>query len=224
MKKVKDISNPWDNLLKEGIYDLQKPETNLLKILKESKKGKGNALDLGCGMGRHLYSLKEQGYHPIGLDISSSAIHYIKTMDAEMPVIVGDMKFLPFENESLDLILAWRSVYLQTSKEMLQSVEEIKRTLKPRGKLIAALRSTQNTLYFVGKEKGEEIEKNTFVIDDERHLKGVIFHFCDEHEVRKVFSWLKISYLQEEILEDTKYTRGDGPSTNYYWILVGEKP
>jgi len=223
MEKVKDISNPWDGLLKEGVYDLQRPEANLLRILERSTRDNANALDLGCGMGRHLYPLKEKGFLPIGLDISSSAIQYIRTMNPDMPVIVGDMKVLPFENESLDLILAWRSVYLQTFREMLQSVDEIKRTLKPGGKLIAAIRSTHNTLFFIGKEKGVEIEKNTFVIDDEKHLKGVIFHFSHEQEIRDAFSWLSISYMKEEILEDTKYTKKDGPSTNYYWIVVGEK-
>jgi len=226
MEKVKDISNPWDCLLKEGTYNLQRPEPNLLKILKESDRTNAIALDLGCGLGRHLQPLKEKDFLPIGLDISPSAIQNIKMrLNPDFQVLVGDMKMLPFENESLDLILAWRSVYLQSFKEMLQSISEIKRTLKPGGKLFAAIRSTRNTLFFIGKEKGVEIEKNTFIIDDGEHLRGVIFHFSHEQEIREVFSWLTISYMEEEILEDTKYTRQDGrPSTNYYWIVVGEKP
>ena len=226
MEKVKDISNPWDMLLKEGTYNLQKPEPNLLNILKASERVNVFALDLGCGMGRHLAPLQEKGFQPVGLDISPSAIRFIrKELHPDSKVMVGDMKVLPFEDESLDLVLAWRSVYLQSFKEMLQSVDEIKRTLKPGGKLIAAIRSTNNTLFFIGKEKGTRIEENTFLIDDEKHLKGVIFHFSHEQEIREVFSWLRISYCQEEILEDTKYTRQDGrPSTNYYWIVVGEKP
>jgi SAM-dependent methyltransferase len=225
MEKVKDISNPWDMLLKEGTYNLQKPEPNLLNILKASERVDAFALDLGCGQGRHLAPLQDKGFQPIGLDISPSAIQDIRSMNPDLPVIIGDMKVLPFEDERLDLVLAWRSVYLQSFKEMLQSVDEIKRTLKPGGKLIAAIRSTRNTLFFIGKEKGVKIEENTFLIDDDKHLKGVIFHFSHEQEIRDVFSWLTISYLKEEILEDTKYTHQDGrPSTNYYWIVVGEKP
>jgi SAM-dependent methyltransferase len=224
MEKVKDISNPWDSLLKEGTYNLQKPEPNLLNILKGSDRVNAVALDLGCGLGRHLAPLKEKGFQPIGLDISPSAIQFIKKeLHPDSRVLVGDMKVLPFEDESLDLILAWRCVYLQTFKEMFQSVGEINRTLKPGGKLLAAIRSTNNTLFTIGKEKGVEVERNTFIIDDGEHLRGVIFHFSHEQEIQEVFSWLKISYLKEEILEDTKYTKKDGPSTNYYWIVVGEK-
>ena len=66
------------------------------------------ALDAGCGEGfaaRNLY-VKYPKSKLFGVDISAQAAANAKTAVPEMPVLVGDVTRLPFEDNEFDLVLS----------------------------------------------------------------------------------------------------------------------
>lgn len=69
------------------------------------------ALDLGCGTGRHATAyLVERGLVVTGMDISSLSIEAARSEVAGAQFIVGDMALASFQNESFDLITAFFSL------------------------------------------------------------------------------------------------------------------
>lgn len=99
------------------------PENNHQKIL-----------DIGCGDGvlLHLVSRKipAQLY---GVDSSQVSLHYAKTK-VKAEFILAQAEKLPFENNFFDTVLATEIIEHLTRPELM--LAEIKRVLKPEGKLI----------------------------------------------------------------------------------------
>lgn len=77
----------------EAYHDFINQETTLLELnkIKSLVKKKGRVLDLGCGTGRHLIPLHQDGYKVIGIDTSSGMIHELKTKLPEAKVVEGDI-------------------------------------------------------------------------------------------------------------------------------------
>lgn len=59
-------------------------------------------LEGGCGRGQLLNALRHQGYHGVGIDFASKTIERIKEAVPELDVLLGDVRNLPIENETLD--------------------------------------------------------------------------------------------------------------------------
>ena len=52
-------------------------------------------LDLGCGVGRHLYILCRKGYRAFGLDLSDTLLREGIRLYGNLPVIQADMRAIP---------------------------------------------------------------------------------------------------------------------------------
>ncbi|TKW61500.1 MAG: methyltransferase domain-containing protein [Blastochloris viridis] len=106
-------------------------------------------LDLGCGSGRHLQHIAKHmpNITAKGLELSHLGFNMCKElMDSQkipaQSVIQGDMRQLPFDNESLDVVFAYMSLhslpYIRgTGVGMEEAFSEITRTLRQNGILVA---------------------------------------------------------------------------------------
>lgn len=83
----------------------------------------GTILDLGCGPGWHLPSLRPA----IGLDLS---LEMLRQSDGALPLVQGDMKRLPFARESLAGVWASRSLVHLPRAEVPIALAELHRVLK----------------------------------------------------------------------------------------------
>ena len=102
-KEAKQRAEEFKNLSKQGIKKLDDPIIDWL--LKEKK---GSLLDAGCGIGRYTLYTKSLGFKPEGIDISKESIKLAKTYG--LKVRVGDLRKLPFGNQSFDIVIAGGSV------------------------------------------------------------------------------------------------------------------
>ena len=96
----------------------------------------GNAVaDLGCGDGYGSYKLYKEGYKVTGVDLSKDMIERAaKRLQTEgLNFTQGDLTKLPFAAESYDGIMAINS--LEWIEVPHQGLEEMKRILRPGGKL-----------------------------------------------------------------------------------------
>lgn len=90
-------------------YDVFTPESNSRLIdacarLAGLKSG-AKVADLGCGSGIFTELLRQNGYRPIGLDISPKLIALGRTKYPNVEFMEGDVEHLPFRSASLDGIL-----------------------------------------------------------------------------------------------------------------------
>jgi len=98
---------------------------------------KESFLDLGCSWGRWSIAASQKGYQVTGIDPSLGAIaagrRVCSRLNVKANLICGDARFLPFENDSFDIVFSY-SVLQHLSKEnTLLVLQEISRVLKKGG-------------------------------------------------------------------------------------------
>lgn len=100
-------------------------------------------LDIPCGYGRHCIELTRQGYQVTGLEYTSSQIEMAQTaMDKSgirFPIIQGDMRNVPFENEFDRAFNYFSSFGYFCREENEKTVEQFYKLLKPGGKFLLEL-------------------------------------------------------------------------------------
>jgi ubiquinone/menaquinone biosynthesis C-methylase UbiE len=104
--------------------------------LKEKK-----VLDIACGSGVLTEQFVRMGAYVSAIDLTAKAVELTKKrMDLygiEANVIQADGQELPFDDNSFDLVCAWGCLMHMPKTE--QAIAEIKRVLKPGGKLVAMM-------------------------------------------------------------------------------------
>jgi ubiquinone/menaquinone biosynthesis C-methylase UbiE len=163
-----------------------------LKYLKYFLHKKERILDLGCGYGRFTIPLKKSGYDIIGLDISPYLINIAKNRSKEQNIKVnfklGDMRKLPFKNNSFDSTICM-SAFSELVKvsDQIKSITEIYRILKKSGIAIIELpmlskkKVVNKELNFSYRIIGRishaiinDIETNPFYVHDKTSLKNLM--------------------------------------------------
>ena len=94
--------------------------------------------DLGCGYGRHLSALVEQGHaQPIGIDRSRLLLGEARTQAASARLIRADLRALPLHAKSLAAAFCfYSSMFLGTEADALAALREAGRVLRTGGSLV----------------------------------------------------------------------------------------
>jgi SAM-dependent methyltransferase len=94
--------------------------------------------DLGCGYGRHLRALVEQGHaHPLGIDRSELLLDEARAQAPGAFLVRADLRLLPLHADSLSAAFCfYSSMFLGSHDDALQALREIARVLRPRGSLV----------------------------------------------------------------------------------------
>ncbi len=168
----------------------------LPKFKKEDLK---KILDIGFGAGRHSILFAKEGFDVYGIDTSESGLEYANKWARKEKITLhlelGEMNDLPFENDFFDLIIAWNVLYHGALDSVRKSIEEIRRCLKQDGYLLCSLISVKNDKYGLG----EEIERKTFVVAEEKE-KSYPHHYFDRKEIRQYligFSLLRCKDVEQ---------------------------
>lgn len=92
------------------------------------------ALDVACGTGRGLITLRKRAVSAFGLDGTIEMLALAREKDSGLSVCQGNAAQLPFGNESFDLVTCLNFVHLFASLESkLPFTREIARILRPGG-------------------------------------------------------------------------------------------
>lgn len=97
-------------------------------------------LDVGCGNGR-LYQLFESpsmsSVQFTGIDISEKLIDLAKKTYPTCTFTAGDMRILPYDDNFFDVVFSLVAFHhLPDRESQIQSLQEMKRVVKPGGKII----------------------------------------------------------------------------------------
>jgi len=224
---IQGITQTWDELIREGKYRLEIPDDLVVESTSQFlQAGVKIVLDLGCGLGRHMDHFSRLGYPVVGVDISPLALEHSKYVIGDRPqahLAQANILHLPFADKTFCLTLAWRMLHLNRIKQIQQALKETSRVTRKDGLFYCSLRSTKNTLYHLGKEEGEEIEKNTFVMGP-GDLEGLIYHFFEKDEIESLLEEdFNLIRLRETQLEHTDYTVQRSDVENTFWIALARR-
>jgi len=144
------------------------------------KENVKKVLDLGCGAGRHSVQLANSGFEVMGIDNSKSAlkmanpwIHREKL--GSVAFVRATMTNIPLKDCCLDAVISVSVIHHAFKKDIETTVNEIHRTLRENGKLLANLPSVKDSRY----GKGQRLERNTYWILEsyEKNRFGELHHF-----------------------------------------------
>lgn len=94
-------------------------------------------LDLGCGNGRVYEYLQQKNIDYTGFDLSQGLLDEAQKKYPETTFVQGNMVSLPFEDNTFDQVWSIASFHhLQNQTDRKQCLAEIRRVLKPGGKLL----------------------------------------------------------------------------------------
>lgn len=97
-------------------------------------------LDLGCGGGRNIEYFLTKADKVYGLDHSKTSVKMASEINKKAiktgrcQILVGDVKSLPFKNESIDIVTAFETIYFWDDLE--ECFKEIYRVLKKEGQFL----------------------------------------------------------------------------------------
>jgi tellurite methyltransferase len=193
---------------------------------------RGFVLDLGCGVGRHMVHLGERGFRMAGVDISPSGIRLTQKACAEREIAfeghVSDMKALLWAGETFDAVLSISTIHHHRRQEIIRTLGEVRRVLKPGGLLLIDFPCTNTDDYRLLRSRvaaGQiaEVEPNTFV-DQRPDLHNMDdgflpHHYCDEADLRDLLDAFEIIRLWTS-LRASKY----GMGVRGKWIASARRP
>ena len=95
-------------------------------------------LDLGCGAGRFLAALRDAGAEPVGVEIAEAAVERARTNvpGADVRLLEPDGT-IPAAHGEFDLV--WCSEVLEHIPDVGAALFEVRRVLKPGGRLLATV-------------------------------------------------------------------------------------
>lgn len=122
----------------------------------------GRICDLGCGPGQTAAYLHAHGREVIGVDLADGMIEQAQRLYPAILFARADMRNLPFASGAFVGIVAFYSLIHIPPAEMIETLQEVRRTLQPDGELLLSF------------HRGEEVRHIETMLEEPVELD---FHF-----------------------------------------------
>lgn len=111
-------------------------EQDTLMIKQDNK-----ILDAGCGDGRFIYEIRNKCKNIYGVDYSENAIKFARVFNPNANLTVSNLTKLNYKDGFFDKIVAIEVLEHISKKELHEVINEFKRVLKNKGKLLITVPS-----------------------------------------------------------------------------------
>jgi SAM-dependent methyltransferase len=108
----------------------------------------GSICDMGCGPGQIARYLHRQGVKTLGVDLSAKMVEEARRLNPEIKFHQGDMLSLPDEAKSWGGIAAFYCIIHIPREQIVDTLREMKRVLKPGGVLLVTFHIGQEVRHF----------------------------------------------------------------------------
>jgi tellurite methyltransferase len=221
----------WEELWRRGVVYGGGPQPEVVDLARRLKAaGRSRALDLGCGIGRHLLWLTSEGFSACGCDISPTAVAACRRAATESglePGIVrSEMTSLPFKDAAFDAVIAWDVIFHSTVAGILATVREVRRSLCSGGLFLVTFNSIESTDREVAREAvadgtGKELEPETYTIPDDVLDKSLPHHYTTEPEIReRLLAGFRILEMKKYVWDSSNVP---GSRRHVKWWVLAEK-
>jgi ubiquinone/menaquinone biosynthesis C-methylase UbiE len=181
----------------------------------ETVSGK-RALDLGCGIGRHVIYCYEMGLEAYGIDLSDSAIQVAiqwaarkELNDPEKKIIQGDVRKLPWPDGFFDFALSHGVLDSMSFQIASAACAELARTMKVGGLFYCDLISGDDSAH-----PREYADEEVVVI---KHEQGTIQSYFNLSKIRSMLDGL-FEIVECFLIRKEEVVRG-GHTSRYHLVL-----
>ena len=116
-------------------------------------------LDVACGVGELSLKIARRGGEIYGIDMSEDAIDFAKRLSGRAKIAcefkIGDAEHLPYPDDNFDKIVCSSS--LEHFKDDSQALQEMRRVLKPKGRIVLTVDSLTYPISNELKDKHREM-------------------------------------------------------------------
>ncbi len=223
---MKSWDSRWDDIYAEQGFRAKYPDEFVVRFIAgkyfrfpAQERGRYRILDLGCGPGRHVIFLAQEGFKAYGIEGSPQAVSLcrqkLKTFRLKALVRAGDFNRLPYPDNYFDVVIDCVSLQHNRLAGIRKSVKEVYRTLKPAGEFFSMVRTDKDYAY----GKGRKIEEGTYTDYNDFDLKDVGWiHFFSEKEIRALFS-----VFRNHSYEYAERTFDNRKNSIRHWVIRAEK-
>ena len=143
-------------------------------------------LEVGCGLGLELAKLARLGFQVTGLDLAPSAVafcnEHLKRQGLGGEAVVGNAEQMDFPDESFDVV--YSSGVIQHTPSIERAIAEIRRVLRPAGRILIVLYHRRSWFYLLHRLSGTNIEfpdRDAPIINayTKKELRTLFRHFRD---------------------------------------------
>lgn len=130
-----EVVSCWQNLSREG---LQKCEQEMaFRYLPPT----GRLLDIGCGSGRAVLALDQQGYQVTGVDLSLAMLAAGRNLSAQARFSGANLLALPFADNAFQAAFMFFGAlqHIPNRNNRRRAMVEMARVVQPQGRLILGL-------------------------------------------------------------------------------------
>jgi ubiquinone/menaquinone biosynthesis C-methylase UbiE len=215
---VDPLSTAWDAVFRTGGFALEEPQPALVALCGLLRERYVHRIcDLGCGTGRNLIFLAQQGFEVCGVDLSAEGLRQArekaKVAGLHVELRLSNMTAIPYPDSSFDAVICVYAIYHSAVAEMRLTLTQAQRVLRDGGLLFVTFQTRRSHKY----GQGRPLEAHTFVQDFPPEV-NIPHHFSSEEEVRELMRAFRIMKLELEELET-----GDG-KLHSHWQVLAEKP
>ncbi len=153
----------WNELFRDEAHILREPDifvVQFARLLRDHSMKR--VLDWGAGAGRHTVYLASLGFSVVGMDPSPEGIREARRwLEAER--LAAELQLvspggIPAADASFDAALSLYAIEHGRREQVLESIREIRRVLRPGGLGLITLSSAEDSMML----RGRSIEPGTF--------------------------------------------------------------
>lgn len=180
--KTQVITKVYDKIHAVYAEKFKEPSDNIDEFLKLVRGG-GSILDAGCGPGVDVAYMFGKGFAVTGVDLSEGMLEIARKKSPNSTFQKADIRKLDFEPNTFDGILASYSLIHIPKQDVLKTVQDFYKFLKPEGVL------------YVGIQEGEP--KEIFVIEPLKPDEKIFLDIMSAEEVKDILSKAGLDIVSE---------------------------
>ena len=154
-------------------------------------------LDVGCGGGINIKRMAQDAKKVYGIDYSIESVNLSKEVneklidEGKVEIMKGNVKDLPFEDNTFDIVTAFETVYFWPDIE--KCFGEVKRVLKPGGMFLIGMETNGSDNWVMKFWK--------HFIDMEMYNDGEIKNFLKKNSYNEIKVYLRDAKNKKEIIK-----------------------
>lgn len=185
----------WGEIFAAPEMQVLPPNPEFMRVLPELRQaGCRRVLDAGCGAGRHLLPLLQQGFPVVGVDREAPVLRvlgaHLGQAGLQAPLVRADLGRLPLAPGSFDLAVSINVINHGDAAAFREYCRELDRVLRPGGWLFIHV-SPREFARHVRLPQTRELEPGTLV-EIATPDGSLVHHFPTPEELRAQFPGYRV--------------------------------